>query len=119
MDQRTSPFSARPATRITRVLTALSIGVALSIGAQIASADNLVMRPDINNAKPGTKYYVHGLSMQQIIKKYGHPSKKMAPDPRVGTKYQPPITRWVYPDFTVYFEHGHAIHLVKKHAQPK
>jgi hypothetical protein len=115
MDQRTSPFSSR----FTRSLAALGIGVALSMGAQIASADAMVMRPDINHAKPGSKYYVHGLSMAQVTKRFGQPSKKMAPDPVRGTKYQPPITRWVYPEFTVYFEHGHAIHLVKKHQRPK
>lgn len=115
MDQRTSPFSYR----LTRSLSALSIGIALVMGAQVASADNLVMRPDINHAKPGTKYYVHGLSMAQVAKKFGQPSKKLAPDPAKGTKYQPPITRWVYPEFTIYFEHGHAIHLVKKHQRPK
>ncbi len=115
MDQRTSPFPSR----LIRNLSALSIGVALVMGAQVASADNLVMRPDINHAKPGTKYYVHGLSMAQVTKKFGQPSKKLAPDPAKGTKYQPPITRWVYPDFTIYFEHGHAIHLVKSHPLPK
>lgn len=112
MDQRTAPCSSR----FTRSLAALSIGVALSIGAQIALADTLVMRPDINHAKPGSKYYVHGLSMTQIAKKYGQPSKKLAPEPARGTKYRPPITRWVYPDFTVYFEHRRAIHLVKDHS---
>ena len=115
MDQRTSPFSSR----LARGLAALSIGAALAMGAQVASADNLVMSPDINHAKPGTKYYVHGLSMAQVAKKYGQPSKKLAADPARGTKYQPPITRWVYPEFTVYFEHGHAIHLVKHHKRPK
>lgn len=115
MDQRTSPFYSR----FIRTLSALSIGVALTMGAQIAAADNLVMQPDVNHAKPGTQYYVHGLSMAQVAKKFGQPSKKLAPDPARGTKYQPPITRWVYPEFTVYFEHGHAIHLVKHHKRPK
>ncbi|MDD3575958.1 MAG: hypothetical protein PHT38_03620 [Halothiobacillus sp.] len=115
MDQRTSPFFSR----FVRNLSAFGIGFALVIGAQVASADELVMRPDINQAKPGTKYYVHGLSMAQVAKKFGQPSKKLAPDPAKGTKYQPPITRWVYPEFTVYFEHGHAIHLVKHHQRPK
>lgn len=125
MDRRTSPFSSR-SNRIlaalvssVRVFFALIVGGVLIVSTQVASAENLVMKPDINNAKPGSKYYVHGLSMAQIVKRFGQPSKKRAPDPRVGTKYQPPITRWDYPGFTVYFEHGIAIHLVKHHQRPK
>ncbi|OYY54431.1 MAG: hypothetical protein B7Y53_06145, partial [Halothiobacillus sp. 28-55-5] len=68
---------------------------------------------------PGSAYYVHGLSMHQITQKFGAPAKKLHAIPARGTKYQPPITRWIYPDFTVYFEHGRAIHLVKDHPRIK
>lgn len=115
MDQRTSPFSSR----FIRYLSSVSIGIALVLGAQIAPADNRVMQPDINRATPGTKYYIRGLSMAQVAKKFGQPSKKLPPEPAHGTKYQPPITRWVYPGFTVYFEYDHAIHLVKHHQRPE
>jgi len=50
---------------------------------------------------------VHGQSMETILQRFGEPETKMAP---VG---DPPITRWAYPGFTVYFEHQLAIHAVK------
>ena len=42
----------------------------------------------------------------QVEASYGAPSDKIA---AVG---QPPISRWVYPGFTVYFEYDHVVHAV-------
>jgi len=47
-----------------------------------------------------------GLTMDQVAAKYGQPDKKMA---AVG---KPPITRWVYDKYTVYFENNRVIHSV-------
>lgn len=47
-----------------------------------------------------------GMSMAQVEAHFGSPSEKVAP---VG---RPPITRWVYPGFTVYFEGHLVIHAV-------
>ena len=47
-----------------------------------------------------------GSSMAQVERRYGPPSERAA---AVG---QPPITRWVYPTFTVYFEYDHVVHAV-------
>ena len=48
----------------------------------------------------------HGRTMQQVESGFGTPSQKV---PAVG---DPPISRWVYPDFTVYFEDEFVIHTV-------
>jgi len=48
----------------------------------------------------------HGASMDSVLQRFGEPSSRL---PAVG---QPPITRWNYPDFTVYFEYQHVIHSV-------
>ena len=48
----------------------------------------------------------HGLSMDQVETKFGQPLEKVA---AVG---EPPITRWRYQNFTVYFEHNKVIHAV-------
>jgi hypothetical protein len=55
-----------------------------------------------------------GASMSQVEKHFGQPREKVAP---VG---QPPITRWIYGDYTVYFEHEYVIHSVRNDgsAQP-
>lgn len=47
-----------------------------------------------------------GQSMATVESRYG------APDQRVGPVGSPPITRWVYSDFTVYFESNRVIHAV-------
>ncbi len=35
-----------------------------------------------------------------------------SPERAVGPVGEPPITRWVYDDFTVYFEHNRVLHSV-------
>jgi hypothetical protein len=47
-----------------------------------------------------------GMTMDQVAAKFGDPATKI---PAVG---QPPITRWDYPGFVVYFERNHVIHSV-------
>jgi len=48
-----------------------------------------------------------GMSMRKVERLFGTPVKKM---PSTGT---PPITRWIYQEFTVYFEGKYVIHAVK------
>ncbi len=49
-----------------------------------------------------------GMSMDQVETRYGEPSHRYA---SVG---DPPITRWEYADFVVYFEYRYVIHSVSK-----
>jgi len=48
-----------------------------------------------------------GASMAQVEKHFGAPLEKRAP---VGN---PPITRWIYSNYTVYFEYEYVIHSVR------
>ena len=48
-----------------------------------------------------------GMSMAQVQKNFGVPVKKTK---AVG---KPPITRWVYPEYTVVFEYKHVVQSVK------
>jgi len=48
----------------------------------------------------------HGTTMDRFESNHGTPNVQLA---AVGT---PPITRWVYDSFTVYFEHDRVIHSV-------
>jgi len=48
----------------------------------------------------------HGQSMAQVETSFGQPLQK---DEAVG---EPPITRWRYAEFTVYFENNRVIHAV-------
>src|ERR1700730_3209950 len=47
-----------------------------------------------------------GMTMDQVATKFGAPVSKT---PAVGN---PPISRWEYPGFVVYFEHEHVVHSV-------
>lgn len=52
-----------------------------------------------------------GSSMSAVLQQFGAPSKK---HPAVGGGHprQPPITRWDYPQFAVFFEHDHVVDAV-------
>lgn len=49
-----------------------------------------------------------GTTMEVVRSRLGQPRERT---PAVG---DPPITRWVYDEFTVYFEHDRVIHSVKR-----
>ena len=49
---------------------------------------------------------VNGMSKDVVRSRFGAPAQTHAP---VG---EPPITRWVYPDYTVYFEHQNVLEVV-------
>jgi len=74
-----------------------------------AQADELNIH-SVSEAPPNTPEGVlrpqRGLSTQQVEEQFGPPREKLAP---VG---DPPITRWSYDKFTVYFEHQYVIHSV-------
>lgn len=67
----------------------------------ILSADTLAIDSDkkVSAATKARAAATRGLTMTQIERNFGAPDTKLA---AVG---DPPITRWVYPDYTVYFEH--------------
>lgn len=46
------------------------------------------------------------MTMAQVEQKFGQPQKKL---PAVGN---PPITRWIYKNYVVYFERNRVIHSV-------
>lgn len=48
-----------------------------------------------------------GTSMSSVRSRLGDPER------RVGPVGQPPISRWIYDRFTVYFEHDRVLHSVK------
>ncbi len=58
-----------------------------------------------------------GQLMAQVESQFGAPVRKHA---TVGgdSRHQPPITRWDYADFSVYFEHSHVVNTVIRKASP-
>ncbi len=92
----------------------LSFGLIFSITIQMipqnAQADILNLAP---HAKVLTKANMpkHGEDMKKVAKKFGVAKRVQTSKGKV-TKYNPKITRWDYPGFSVYFENTHVIHSV-------
>jgi len=80
-------------------------GVILGLALAPAYAQTLQMA-DAPAAQAQLAAPGRGMSMSQVESKYGAPSERIAP---VG---KPPIARWVYPSFVVYFEGHHVVHAV-------
>ena len=58
-----------------------------------------------------------GVSMAQVETRYGAPQQKFAAVGG-GSPRTPPITRWQYPTFSVYFENSHVVDAVLAKASP-
>ena len=76
----------------------------LALAATLASAQNLDLGPGTPAALP--EHPARGVTMSQVEARFGAPTTRHA---AVG---DPPITRWDYPQFSVFFEHDKVIHAV-------
>jgi hypothetical protein len=86
---------------VAAVLAAGFAGIAESARAETMAVDNGIAVKPSDIATP-----TRGMTMDQVANKFGAPTAKI---PAVGN---PPISRWEYPGFVVYFEHSHVIHSV-------
>ncbi len=93
MDYRTLLVAAVLATGLA--------GLADLSRADMIATDNGIAVKQSDVATPS-----RGMTMDQVASKFGAPVTKV---PAVG---KPPISRWEYPGFVVYFEHEHVIHSV-------
>lgn len=88
------------------------LSASLIVASGILSADVLLV-DSIANAPPNTDQGIprpsRGMSMQMVKNRFGSPTEA---HPRVGT---PPITRWDYPDYSVFFEHQYVLTSVLHH----
>lgn len=87
-----------------RSLYAITLALFVLGATTSAQADTLNMPSGIE--QPGIEMPQRGMSMDQVRAQLGAPQEiKTA----VG---QPPITRWIYDSYTVYFEYRHVINSV-------
>ena len=86
------------------VRSLLLMGLALIAAHGAARADTLLL-DEIDAAAP-TGRPSRGMSMERVEARFG------APDARRGAVGDPPISRWEYADFVVYFEYDDVIHAV-------
>ena len=76
------------------LLAGTCLAETISMGDSVAVRQSTIERPS------------RGMSMTSVESRFGQPAS------RHGAIGQPPITRWDYPGFAVYFEHQYVIHAV-------
>ena len=91
--------------------------VAMAGGFMAGTARADVLLVDRAQEAQGMMLPTRGMTMSQVEAKFGAPTNKHSPVGGANEK-RPPITRWVYPDYTVYFEHSHVINAVLNKASP-
>jgi len=88
----------------------LALSLAIALAATPAAQADVLLLDSINAAPPnnasGMQRPHRGSSMNIVKAQFGEPTETKA---AVG---EPPITRWVYPAYTVYFEHEHVVDVV-------
>ncbi|MES9869923.1 MAG: hypothetical protein ABW082_15545 [Sedimenticola sp.] len=86
------------------LLAAALIPAAPAVTADVLLLDAIAENPA--NSPQGVERPRNGQTMDQVRARFGEPVKEM---PWIG---DPPISRWVYDGFTVYFEHELVINTV-------
>ena len=85
------------------LLAAAAIALLSNAYAESLIIENIDISSAALSARPN-----RGMSMDTVASKWGEPEMRRA---AVG---DPPISRWEYPGFIVYFEYSHVIHTVAK-----
>lgn len=85
------------------------ISAVLTLAATAAQADTLLLDGLDMSAQSAAQRPARGQSMATVEARFGEPSTKVR---AIG---EPPISRWEYPGFTVFFEYEHVIHSVVHH----
>lgn len=93
-------------SRNLRVAAVLIAGLCGMCGVAAVKAETIATDSGIAVKQSDVATPTRGMSMDQVAAKFGAPTSKI---PAVGT---PPIARWEYPGFVVYFEREHVIHTV-------
>ena len=84
-------------------------GIALSASAQADALDTHKARHRAASERGGLPS--RGMSMAQVEHRYGAPAEKL-PTAGGDSARHPPINRWRYDGYTVYFERYRVIHTV-------
>lgn len=94
-----------------RTAFCLALALGTLTGSHAVSAAGDVLLIERVRAEQGRTLPARGQLMNAVRAQFGEPAQALAAvgggDPRT-----PPITRWVYTDFTVYFENDHVVNAV-------
>ncbi len=86
----------------------LLAAMAATAAIKVASADSLIIEGLDQAQVTAAERPARGMTMDRVASKWGAPAAK---DAAIG---QPPITRWEYSNFVVFFEYDHVVHAVTK-----
>jgi hypothetical protein len=89
-----------------KVLMLAPVAAVLLAAGGAAVAETLVVDDQVQLRETTVDRPHRGATMAAVEKTYGAPAQKHA------TVGQPPITRWDYPHFSVFFEKDRVIHAV-------
>lgn len=89
-------------------LLALSLTMTMAMATPVA-ADTLLVEAVRSSQASATERPSRGMTMKTVEARFG------APVSRHDAVGKPPITRWDYADYSVFFEYQHVIHAVQKH----
>ena len=83
----------------------------LGLSANLSAEEIMMPEPEAEATTPEAAEYSvklpgRGMSMEMVLNRFGEASEKYA---AVG---EPPITKWTYKNFSVYFESEFVIHAV-------
>ena len=87
-------------------VAAVIMGLAGFAVESVSVAQDLEMAASPAPPQQGVTLPARGSNMNQVEGSFGPPGERVA---AVG---QPPISRWIYAGFVVYFEHDHVVHAV-------
>jgi len=100
------------------ITLSLALVAGIALYSPMAISDTLLV--ERVQAEQGVPMPTRGSSMAQVEARFGAPVNKFAaiagPNDREDN---PPITRWAYPNFTVYFENSHVIDAVMNKVSPE
>jgi hypothetical protein len=100
------------------MIFALALVASIALYSPTAVSDTLLVeRVQVEN---NVALPTRGSSMDQVQARFGAPVQKYPPvgGPN-GSKHNPPITRWAYSNFNVYFENSHVINAVVIRINPQ
>ncbi len=87
-------------------LLVIALPLTFAVTSFSSTADNMAL-PVSEQGQQGIQTPRNGQNKAKVESTFGQPLQRVA---AVG---EPPISKWVYQDFTVYFEHDIVLHSVK------
>jgi hypothetical protein len=88
------------------ILATLGLAAFTGLHGTVSMAETIVVNDQVTVRESTIDRPAGGMSMQAVESRYGAPQERHA---AVG---KPPITRWDYATFTVFFENDRVIHTV-------